>query len=149
MNLNKVFLIGNLTRDPELRTTPSGQPVATFGIATNRMYTDNTGTKKQQTEFHNIVAWGRLAEIATQYLSKGKMVLIEGRLTTRSWQGQDGAKKSRTEIITERMQLGPRTGGGARSGQEAEAPQTPPPKEEDIPVIEQSDEVDTSKDIPF
>lgn len=108
MNLNKAFILGNLTRDPELRQTPTGQNVATFGIATNRMWTDHTGNKQTQTEFHNVVVWGRLAEIASQYLAKGRLVFIEGRITTRSWQDQQGQKKYRTEIVAENMQLGPR-----------------------------------------
>src|SRR3989344_6005054 len=108
MNLNKAFVLGNLTRDPELRQTPTGQSVATFGVATNRMWTDHAGNKQTQTEFHNVVVWGRLAEIASQYLGKGRLVLIEGRITTRSWQDQQGQKKYRTEIIAENMQLGPR-----------------------------------------
>src|SRR3990167_8293286 len=108
MNLNKVFVLGNLTRDPELRQTPSGQNVATIGVATNRMWTDKGGNKQTQVEFHNVVLWGRLAEIANQYLSKGRLVFVEGRLTTRSWQDQQGQKKYRTEIIAENMQLGPR-----------------------------------------
>lgn len=108
MNLNKVFILGNLTRDPELRQTPSGQNVASFGVATNRMWTDNTGNKQTQTEFHNVVVWGRLAEIASQYLSKGRLVFVEGRITNRSWLDQQGQKKYRTEIVAENMQLGPR-----------------------------------------
>lgn len=108
MNLNKAFILGNLTRDPELRQTPSGQNVANFGIATNRMWTDPSGNKQTQTEFHNVVVWGRLAEIANQYLAKGRLVFIEGRIATRSWQDQQGQKKYRTEIVAENMQLGPR-----------------------------------------
>ncbi|MCX6813228.1 MAG: single-stranded DNA-binding protein [Candidatus Azambacteria bacterium] len=108
MNLNKVFVLGNLTRDPELRQTPNGQNVATFGVATNRMWTNQSGVKQNQTEFHNVVLWGRLAEIAHQYLAKGRLVLIEGRLNTRVWQDQSGQKRNRTEIIAENMQLGPR-----------------------------------------
>jgi len=108
MNLNKVFILGNLTRDPELRQTPSGQNVASFGVATNRMWTDKSGVKQNQTEFHNVVLWGRLAEIAHQYLAKGRLVFIEGRLNTRVWQDQNGQKRNRTEIIAENMQLGPR-----------------------------------------
>ncbi len=108
MNLNKVFILGNLTRDPELRQTSSGQNVATFGVATNRMWTNQSGVKQNQTEFHNIVLWGRLAEIAHQYLAKGRLVLIEGRLNTRVWQDQTGQKRNRTEIVAENMQLGPR-----------------------------------------
>ena len=120
MNLNKVFILGNLTRDPELRQTPSGQNVATFGVATNRMWTNQSGVKQNQTEFHNVVLWGRLAEIAHQYLSKGRLVLIEGRLNTRTWQDQSGQKRNRTEIITENMQLGPRFASVTNP------PQTPP-----------------------
>lgn len=108
MNLNKVFILGNLTRDPELRQTPNGQNVASFGVATNRMWTDRLGVKQNQTEFHNVVLWGRLAEIAHQYLTKGRLVFIEGRLNTRTWQDQSGQKRNRTEIIAENMQLGPR-----------------------------------------
>ena len=96
MNLNKAFVLGNLTRDPELRQTASGQAVCSFGIATNRYYTNSVGQKQEQAEFHNIVTWGRQAEIASQYLKKGSLVLIEGRLQTRSWQDQQGTKKYRT-----------------------------------------------------
>ena len=108
MNLNKAFILGNLTRDPELRQTPTGQSVATLGIATNRLWTDKEGNRQTQVEFHNVVLWGRLAEIASQYLSKGRLVFIEGRISTRSWQDQQGQKKYRTEIVAENMQLGPR-----------------------------------------
>jgi single-strand DNA-binding protein len=149
MNLNKVFLIGNLTRDPELRTTPSGQPVASFGLATNRVYTDKSGQKQKQTEFHNIVAWGRLAEIANQYLNKGKSVFIEGRLNTRNWEAQDGSKRYRTEIIAETLQLGPRfSGAPAESAGTTETAVAPPAKEEEIPVIQQDEEA-PKDDIPF
>lgn len=108
MNLNKAFILGNLTRDPELRQTPTGQNVANFGVATNRAWSDSSGNKQTQTEFHNVVVWGRLAEIASQYLAKGRLVFIEGRITTRSWQDQQGQKKYRTEIVAENLQLGPR-----------------------------------------
>lgn len=108
MNLNKAFILGNLTRDPELRQTPTGQNVANFAVATNRMWSDPSGNKQTQVEFHNVVVWGRLAEIASQYLAKGRLVFIEGRITTRSWQDQQGQKKYRTEIVAENMQLGPR-----------------------------------------
>jgi len=112
MNVNKVIIAGNLTRDPEVRNTPSGQTVASFSIATNRFWTDKTsGEKKKQTEYHNVVAWGRLAEIAQEYLKKGGLVFIEGRLQTRTWQDQQDVKKYKTEIIAERLQLGPRSGG--------------------------------------
>ena len=115
MNLNKIILVGRLTRDPEMRTIPSGQNVAQFGLATNRVWNDASGQKQEATEFHNIVAWRRLAEICAQYLKKGSLVLIEGRIQNRSWQGQDGQTKYRTEVVCESMQMGPRSasqGGG-------------------------------------
>ena len=135
MNLNKVFVLGNVTRDPEQKNLPSGQPVASFGLATNRFYTQN-GEKKQDTEFHNIVTFGRLAEIASQYLKKGSLVLIEGHLRTRNWQDSSGVKHYRTEITAERMQLGPRTGGFQPQTPEATKEKTKVPEEE-IPVIEE------------
>lgn len=102
-SLNKAMLIGNLTRDPELRKTTSGQSVCSFSIATNRTYTDASGVKKDQPEYHNIVAWGKLGEICAQYLVKGKKVYVDGRIQTRDWEGQDGQKKYRTEIVAENM----------------------------------------------
>src|SRR3989304_5841912 len=110
MNLNKVYLIGRLTRDPELRSTPSGQQVATLGLATSRVWNDQaSGQKREATEFHSIVAWGRLAEICSQYLRKGSLAMFEGRLQTRSWEDKtSGAKRYATEIVAESMQLGPR-----------------------------------------
>ena len=110
MNLNKVFILGNLTRDPEKRSLPNGQTVVSFGVATNRFFTDKNQQKQQETEFHNVTMFGRLAEIASQYLNKGSLVLIEGRLRTRNWQDSSGTKHYRTEIIAERMQLGPKAG---------------------------------------
>jgi single-strand DNA-binding protein len=109
MNLNKVFIIGNLTRDVDLRTTPSGMSVASVGIATNRVWNDKSGSRREEVEFHNVVLWGKQAELAKQYLAKGRMVMIEGRLQTRSWDDkQTGQKRFRTEIIAERIQFGPR-----------------------------------------
>lgn len=125
MNLNKVFLIGNLTRDPEMRTLPSGQSVATFGIATNRVWNDKSGVRQTAVEFHNIVVFGRLAEIAKQYLTKGKMIFIEGRMQTRSWEAQDGTKRNRTEIVVEQMQMGPRTQSGGQAGNTGAQQQAP------------------------
>ena len=111
-SLNKVILIGNLTRDPELRYTPQGTPVCTFGIATNRSWSTDTGEKKEETEFHTIVAWNRLAEIVAEYLQKGRQAYIEGRLQTREWEAPDGTKRQRTEIIaSEVIFLG--SGGGS------------------------------------
>lgn len=135
MNLNKAFVLGNLTRDPEQRNLPSGQKVASFGVATNRFFTNQNKEKKQETEFHNVVLFGRLAEIAAQYLKKGSLVLIEGRLRTRNWQDSSGTKHYRTEIIAERMQLGPRA--GTRPPEIPENSGAKKTSSEDIPIIEE------------
>ena len=140
MNLNKVFVLGNLTRDPEKRNLPSGAPVVSFGVATNRFFTDKNQEKKQETEFHNVVLFGRLAEIASQYLNKGSLVLIEGRVKTRNWQDSSGTRHYRTEIIAERMQLGPKgvSRPASETSETSEAPKTPKIPEEDIPIIEEN-----------
>jgi single-strand DNA-binding protein len=111
MNLNKVMIIGNLTRDPELRNTPSGQTVASFSVATNFVWTDQSGQQQKKTEFHNIIAWRKLADICAKYLHKGSKVFIEGRLQTTDWTGQDGVKRYRTEIVTENMIMLDNKGG--------------------------------------
>lgn len=103
MDLNRAQLIGNVTRDPELRTTATGQNVCTFGVATNSQWTDAQGQKQTRAEFHNLVAWGKLADICKQYLGKGRRIFIEGRLQTREWEAQDGAKRTRTEIVADNM----------------------------------------------
>ncbi|PIT90918.1 single-stranded DNA-binding protein [Candidatus Kaiserbacteria bacterium CG10_big_fil_rev_8_21_14_0_10_49_17] len=118
MYLNKAFIIGNLTRDPELRSLPSGVQVASFSVATNRVWKDQSGQKQEATEFHNIVVFGRQAETVSQYLKKGSSVLVEGRLQTRSWES-DGTKKYRTEIVADRVQFGPRSAGGGNTGESA------------------------------
>lgn len=120
-SLNKVQLIGNLTRDPELRYTPSGAAVCTFGLATNRSWTTDTGEKHEETEFHNIVSWNKLAELCSQFLVKGRKVYLEGRLTTRSWQGQDGQQRTRTEVVIDDMILLDNKGSNTTRS-EAEAP---------------------------
>lgn len=146
MNLNKVILIGNLTADPELRSTSSGQSVCNFRMATNRIWTDRESRQQQkETEFHTVVAWGKLAEIASQFLRKGSLAMIEGRLRTRSWQDQSGTKRFRTEIVAQGLQLGPKgvkTSSGTSNSQKQ--------KQEDIPVIEEegNEEINV-KDIPF
>ena len=117
--VNKVILVGNLGRDPESRSLPSGQPVTNFSVATSRRYKDREGNRKDETEWHNIVCFGKQAEIAAQYLTKGKMVFIEGRIQTRSWEDKEGKKQYRTEIICENFQmLGARGDGqgGGRAG---------------------------------
>ncbi len=147
MNLNKVFVLGNLTRDPEMKSLPSGTSVATFGMATNRFFTKD-GQKQQDTEFHNIVAFGKLAETVSSFLKKGGLVLIEGRIKTRNWQDQSGNKKNRTEIVAERIQLGPRgiSSAGKNYGKPTAASA---PSDEEIPIIEEEEEQIDVKDIPF
>jgi single-strand DNA-binding protein len=115
MNLNKAMIIGNLTRDPEMRNTPSGAQVASFSVATSLVWTDQSGQKQQKSEFHNIVAWRKLAEICGQYLRKGAKVYVEGRLQTTEWAGQDGVKRYRTEIVLENMIMLDRQGASAGS----------------------------------
>jgi len=114
MYLNKAFIAGNLTRDPELRALPSGANVCTFGVATNRVWYDQNRQKQEATEFHNIVVFGRQADTCAQYLKKGSGVLVEGRLQTRSWE-KDGQKQYRTEIVADRVQFGARAGGGGQT----------------------------------
>lgn len=155
MNLNKVFILGNLTRDPELRQTATGQNVATFGVATNRIWSNQSG-KQTQTEFHNVVVWGRLAEIANQYLGKGRLVFVEGRLTTRTWQDQNGQKRNRTEIVAENLQLGPRLQGTSQTSnfnKPASRAETipeilPEVQLDDVPQEKTSEEIKV-EDIPF
>lgn len=148
MNLNKAMLIGNLTRDPEVRSTPTGQTVCSFGLATNRVWKDKSGQKQEQVEFHNIVAWGRLAEICGQYLQKGKKVYVEGRLQTRKWQAPDGAEKQRTEIVMENMQM--LSSAGAR-GSAASSRRDSPVEEQVSPETNDAPGEDSIKveEIPF
>jgi len=103
MDLNKAQVIGNVTQDIELKQTPNGQNVTSFSVATNRSWTDSSGNKQEQTEFHNIVLWGKLAEIAGQYVTKGQKIFLEWRLQTRNWEAQDGSKRYRTEIVWENL----------------------------------------------
>ncbi len=154
MNLNKVFLIGNMTRDPELKTLPSGQPVVNFGLATNRMWKGKDGSQQKQTEFHNVVMFGRLAEITKQYLKKGSSVMIEGRIQTRSWDGPDGNKRYKTEIVADAMQMGPRSSGGNSGGnrdeQESPAATTSDAvMPESVPTVEYPADEINPEDIPF
>jgi len=126
MNLNKALIIGRITKDPEGRTTPSGKAVTTFSVATNKFWTDASGTKQEATEYHNIVVWGKLAEIAAQYLVKGQEVFVEGRLQTRSWEGKDGIKRYTTEIIGDNLQMGSKSQNlGSRTAAPAVAASAP------------------------
>lgn len=116
MYLNKALIIGNLTRDPELKALPSGIQVASLSVATNRVWKDNNGAKQESTDYHNVVVFGRQAETAAQYLKKGSSVLVEGRMQTRSWDGQDGKKQYRTEVVADRVQFGNKPGEGSGGG---------------------------------
>lgn len=122
MSLNRVQLIGNLTRDPDVKQIPGGQTVATFSVATNFSWNDASGTRQNKTEFHNIVAWRKLAEICGQYLKKGMKVFVEGKLQTRDWQGEDGVKRYRTEIVADNMiMLSGKGDGSSAYGADREA----------------------------
>ncbi len=152
MYLNKAFVIGNLTRDPELKSLPSGVKVTSFSVATNRVWKDQNGAKQESTDYHNVVVFGRQAETCAQYLRKGSSVLVEGRMQTRSWDSPDGGKKYRTEIIADRTQFGnrPAAGGSApleRSSNGASATAGAPAPELD--VIEYPEEDINPEDIPF
>jgi len=127
-SLNKVQLIGNLTRDPELRYTPNGNAVCSFSIATNRNWTTDTGEKREEVDFHRIIAWNKLGELCSQFLLKGRKVYVEGRLSTRSWTGQDGAQKTTTEVIINDMILLDRAGAAAPQATEVEGSADEPAK---------------------
>jgi len=159
MNLNKIFLVGRLTQDPETRTTSSGQMVCSFGLATNRIWNNQNKERQEQTEFHNIVLWQRLAEIASQYLNKGSLILVEGRIQTRSWEDQTGNKRYKTEVVAENIQMGPRTTSQPKVINNTTPEKPTEVKKEEIPIIEEDtpsaslsseskDEIDV-KDIPF
>lgn len=162
MDLNKVMLIGRLTRDPEMRTTPSGINVCQIGLATSYVYTNQqSGQKVEQTEFHNIVMWRKLGEIAAQYLKKGSQVFIEGRLQTRSWDGKDNVKRYRTEIVADNMiMLGKPSGSSAGAPTQSFAAPSPSPAgpvkdnqeqpapTEELPTIQQGEDINV-EDIPF
>lgn len=143
MNLNKVMIIGNITRDPDVRTTGGGQQVALFSVATNRTWTDTAGQKKEQVEFHSVVAWRKLAEIIGQYVKKGSKVFVEGRLQTRSWDDPSGQKKYRTEIVAENLIM------LDRPGQRAAAPAADTPAPMDTPAPADAEPEVNVEDIPF
>jgi single-strand DNA-binding protein len=154
MNVNKVILVGRLTRDPEVRTTPNGQTVASIGLATGRTWTDKQGQKQEKTEFHNIVMWGRTAEVAGQYLIKGQEIFVEGRLESRKYTGKDGVERKVTDVVVESFQFGSKPQGAARGNYSAPAakfqePQSP--KEEQIPTINLDEEQGEVRieDVPF
>jgi single-strand DNA-binding protein len=159
MYINKVTLYGNLTKDPELKSLPNGTHVSAFSVATNRTIKDASGSKKDIPEYHNVVAFGKQAELIHQYLKKGNPIFIEGRIQTRSWDGQDGKKQYRTEIVLENFQFGPKgTGGGTGSSyasanntagqQDADAP-SQDTDNTDIGTVKYPDEEINPEDIPF
>jgi len=167
MNLNKVYLIGRLTQDPETRSTTSGQSVTTLRMATNRVWKDPSGGRRDATEYHTVIAWSRLGEIASQYLKKGGLLMIEGRLQTRNWTGKDNVKRYTTEIVAESLQMGPKSAGG-QGNYSAEVTDIKNPstgvrpssvKDADIPIIDENEPMNSGveedeisikeKDLPF
>lgn len=147
MDLNRATILGRLTRDPELRTTTNGRSVCSLAVATNRVWLNaQTGVKEEKVEFHNCVVWGKLAEIASQYLSKGRRIYLEGRLETRNWVGQDGLKRYRTEIIVDNFIMldGPRQPGQGSAPTVKIDDEAPP-----VPGEEEAEEEIKVEDIPF
>ena len=150
MFYNKAIIIGNVTRDPEIKALPSGAKVTSLSLATNRVWKDQSGAKKEQTDFHNVVVFGRQAETVAQYIKKGNMLMVEGRIQTRSWDDKDGKKNYRTEIVADRVQFGPKggatSGGGSVSGaSDAHAPSA----EKEIDTIDYPSDDINAEDIPF
>jgi single-strand DNA-binding protein len=149
MYFNKAIVIGNLTRDPELRSLPSGIKVCTFSLATNRVWKDKNGARQESADYHNVVVFGRQAETVAQYMKKGSSIMVEGRMQTRSWDDKTtGEKKYRTEIVADRTQFGPKGGassGGASAGGTAKSPSSP----EEVDSIEYPEEDINPEDIPF
>lgn len=159
ISLNRAQILGRLTRDPELRYTPNGKSVTSFGVATNRRFKDKDGNVQDQTEFHDVVAWSKLAEIAHQFLHKGDPVYVEGRLQTRSWEAPDGAKRQKTEIVAENLiALGPRTAGvdiepsvvkpEETAAEEPKTPKKSKKKEQPVEEKTQNGEINLD-DLPF
>lgn len=147
MYLNKAMIYGNLTRDPEMRSLPSGVQVCSFSLATNRVYNDRDGKRQEQVEYHNVVVFGRQAETSAKYLKKGSGAYVEGRMQTRSWD-KDGQKHYRTEVVADRVQFGPRTDGGG-SGASNTAPSNDQSDDQAPPAPDYPDEEINPEDIPF
>ena len=149
MYLNKAILIGNLTRDPELRSLPSGVKVCSFSLATNRVWKDKNGARQESTDYHNVVVFGRQAETVAQYMKKGSSILVEGRIQTRSWDDKTSReKKYRTEIVADRTQFGPKSSGGGAGTGASNAGSSKAPTEE-VDSIEYPEEDINPEDIPF
>ncbi|MES2985997.1 MAG: single-stranded DNA-binding protein [Patescibacteria group bacterium] len=154
MYINKVTLYGNLVKDPELKSLPNGTHVSSFSVATNRTIKDQSGSKKDIPEYHNVVAFGKQAELIHQYIKKGNPIFVEGRIQTRSWDGQDGKKQYRTEIVLENFQFGPKgTGSGAGSQSNFSSADNDAPSQDtgnsDIGTVKYPDEEINPEDIPF
>ena len=148
MYLNKAIVIGNLTRDPELRSLPSGIKVCSFSLATNRVWKDKNGVRQESADYHNVVVFGRQAETVAQYMKKGSSILVEGRMQTRSWEDKtSGEKKYRTEIVADRTQFGPKSAGSLSTTSKADGQMTSKPEEVD--TIEYPEEDINPEDIPF
>jgi single-strand DNA-binding protein len=147
MNYNKAIIVGRVSQAPDLRSTPGGQPDATMGVATNRLWTDKSGQKHEDAEFHTVVLWGKLAELASMYLPKGALVLVEGRMETRTWEDNEGNPRKMTEIVAEEIQFGPKPAAPVTKAEE------PKPTTDDVPIIDlDGDEEDTGRnmeEIPF
>ncbi len=150
MNLNKVFVLGRVTADPVVKSTATGTQVVNFSIATNRVWNDKSGNRKEETEFHNVVVWGKQAEIVGRFVKKGALVLVEGRLQTRTWDDKSGQKRKTTEIICEKIQLGPKAAGTARSAAPMHEEEMVV-EEKGVPTIELGDDSEEIKeeDLPF
>jgi single-strand DNA-binding protein len=150
MYLNKALVIGNLTRDPETKALPSGINVTSFSVATNRVWKDKNGAKQESVDYHNIVVFGRQAETVAQYLKKGSSALIEGRMQTRSWEGADGVKKYRTEIVADRIQFGPRRGvGDTQDSVSKDSGSKKDSSDSGLDTIEYPENENNPDDIPF
>jgi single-strand DNA-binding protein len=150
MYLNKALIIGNLTRDPELKAIPSGIKVCSFSVATNRVWKDKNGARQESADYHNVVVFGRQAETVAQYMKKGSQVMVEGRMQTRSWDDAGtGTKKYRTEIIADRVQFGSTGGASAPRSESSSQGKAPAAEEDELDTIEYPDEQINAEDIPF
>ncbi len=151
MYINKAIIYGNLTRDPELKSLPSGMQVCEFSIATNRVWKDKNGAKQESTDYHNVVVFGRQADLVKQYIHKGNGLFVEGRIQTRSWDAQDGTKRYRTEIVADRIQFGPKSGtsSGYNKADDSSLDSNKETKKEEVPSIEYPEEEINAEDIPF
>ncbi|MES3004935.1 MAG: single-stranded DNA-binding protein [Patescibacteria group bacterium] len=149
MYLNRAMLIGNLTRDPEVKVLPSGIKVASFSLATNRVWKDKNGVKQENVDYHNVVVFGKQADIVSQYMKKGNSILIEGRMQTRSWDDATGVKKYRTEVIADRIQFGPKKEGGSNYSEPAAGSPAKASEDKGLDSIEYPEEEINPEDIPF